>query len=131
MVGWVAAVVGWVAVVVCGGGLVAGVAVVTVLGVDSVNSSNFTRRRLSRVVPTATLSNTSASERVARNTLEIFTAGVGGGTVGHVTDVVGVVTLGVVGVFVVMVGGKVVADVVVVLVISVCERESVRALKWS
>lgn len=84
--------------VVGSGGRVAEVATVAVFGVGSVNSSNFTRRRLSSVLPTAAFSRISASERVSCSTCEIFSEGRGGGTVGHVMGLVGVVTLVVVGV---------------------------------
>ena len=107
-----AAVVGCVVVVVCSvvgtEGRVAEVATVAVFGVGSVSSSNLTRRRLSRVLPTAALSRTSASVRVSCNTCEIFTEGRGGGTVGHVMGVVGVVAL-VVGCVVIDVAAGVVA----------------------
>ena len=80
-------------VVGCAVGLVVVVETVTVLvgaSVGLLNSSSFTWRRLLRVLPMTSLSNTSASVRVLCRILVIFRVGGGGGTVGHVTAVGGV-----------------------------------------
>ena len=85
-------------------GLVVVVGTVTVLvggSVGLLNSSSFTWRRLLRVLPMTSLSNTSASVRVLCRILVIFRVGGGGGTVGQVTTVGGVVAA-VVGVAVVV-----------------------------